>query len=181
MNQQPVSRTCFVCGVENPAGLHMRFYETDTEPAQVVAEYTVPAHFQGYPGVVHGGIIASMLDEVTSRTIFRGSPTRFVVTAKLAVRYRKPVPVETPLRLTGRVVEDKGRVITVAGEILGPDGTLLAEAEATLVEVEASFFGEADLSESNWRVYPDERPARDSAENQGAIELGITGEVDDDH
>lgn len=163
MNQQPVSHDCFVCGVDNPAGLRMRFYESDTDPIQVLAEYTVPAQYQGYPGVVHGGIVATMLDEVTSRTVFRGDPPRFVVTARLAVRYRKPVPVETPLRLTGRVVEDKGRIITVAGEILGPEGTLLAEAEATLVEVEPSFFGEAMLSSQSWQVQPEQSPEAASA------------------
>jgi acyl-coenzyme A thioesterase PaaI-like protein len=168
MNQQPVSRNCFVCGVNNPSGLHMRFYETNTNPVSVIAEYTVPAHFQGYPGVVHGGIIATMLDEVTSRTIFRGDPPRFVVTAKLSMRYRKPVPVETPLRLIGRVVEDRGRVITVAGEIQGPDGAILAEAEAVLVEVEPSFFGEANMSQSDWQVYPDERPVAGAAGDPGA-------------
>src|SRR5512142_1421973 len=133
MNQQAVSRDCFVCGIENPAGLHMRFYETGADPVRVIADYTVRARYQGYPGVVHGGIVAAMLDEVTSRTIFRGDPPRFVVTARLSVRYRKPVPVETPLRLTGRVVEDKGRIINVAGEIFGPGDALLAEAEAVLV------------------------------------------------
>ncbi len=73
------------------------------------------------------------------------------------------------------------RVITVAGEVLGPDGILLAEAEAVLVEVEPSFFGEAELSESNWRVYPDDHPVKDEVESHGAIELGNTGEVDNDH
>lgn len=156
MNQQPVSHNCFVCGVENPAGLRMRFYESDTDPVEVHAEYTVPSQYQGYPGVVHGGIIATMLDEVTSRTVFRGDPPRFVVTARLSVRYRKPVPVETPLRLTGRVVADKGKIISVAGEIAGPDGALLAEAEATLVEVEPAFFGEGMLSSQDWQVYPEQ-------------------------
>ncbi len=156
MNQQPVSHDCFVCGVDNPAGLRMRFFESDTEPVQVKAEYTVPARYQGYPGVVHGGIIAAMLDEVTSRTIFRGTPPRFVVTARLSVRYRKPVPVETLLQLTGRIVEDKGKVITVAGEIVGPEGTLLAEAEAVIVEVEPTFFGDSAFSRQDWQVFPDE-------------------------
>jgi acyl-coenzyme A thioesterase PaaI-like protein len=171
MTQQPLSRDCFVCGVENPVGLRMRFTEHVSEapgPVQVTAEYTVPAHYQGYPGVVHGGIIATMLDEVTSRTIFRGDPPRFVVTARLSVRYRKPVPVETPLRLTGRVVEDKGRVISVAGEIFGPGGVLLAEAEALLVEVDASFFGDSELSSQNWRVLPPE--TREPGENRGGEE-----------
>lgn len=155
MNQQASSRDCFVCGVENDAGLHMHFFETETSPVEVTARYTVPARYQGYPGVVHGGIIAAMLDEVTSRTIFRGDPPRFVVTARLDVRYRKPVPVETPLRLTGRVVEEKGRVITVAGEIYGPGDTLLAEAQAVIVEVDPSFFGPPDERMLGWQVYPD--------------------------
>ncbi len=154
MNLQPNSQNCFVCGIENEAGLHMRFFESETDPVQVNAEYTVPARYQGYPGVVHGGIVASMLDEVTSRTVFRGDPPRYVVTARLSVRYRKPVPVETPLKLTGRLVEDKGKVITVAGEITNQAGTVLAEAEAVLVEVDASFFGEA-LNSQGWQVYPE--------------------------
>jgi uncharacterized protein (TIGR00369 family) len=154
MNRQPVSYNCFVCGVENEAGLRMNFFETDTDPVQVVTEYTVPTRYEGYPGVVHGGIVAAMLDEVTSRTIFRGDPPRLVVTAKLSIRYRKPVPIETPLRLTGRVVKDKGRVITVAGEIFGPGDVLLAEGEATLVEVDSEFFGDASVDSERWRLYP---------------------------
>jgi uncharacterized protein (TIGR00369 family) len=157
MIQQPVSRNCFVCGVDNQAGLHMQFYETDSDPVEVHVDYTVPAQYQGYPGVVHGGIIATMLDEVISRTVFRGDPPRFVVTAKLSIRYRKPVPVETPLKLVGRVVEDKGKVISVAGEIYGPEGTLLASGDAVLVEVERSFFGEVDQDSASWNVYPEDQ------------------------
>lgn len=64
-NRQPNSRHCFVCGVENPHGLHLTFKQT--APDEVTVEYTVPEHFQGYPGVVHGGIVAAMLDEVAGR------------------------------------------------------------------------------------------------------------------
>ena len=62
---QPNSRHCFVCGLENNYGLKLRFKETG--PGEVTADYTVPEHFQGYPGVVHGGIVTAMLDEVTGR------------------------------------------------------------------------------------------------------------------
>jgi acyl-coenzyme A thioesterase PaaI-like protein len=154
MKQQGSATNCFVCGVRNDTGLQIRFFETESSPVRVTAEYTVPSRYEGYPGVVHGGIIASMLDEVTSRTIFRGEPLRFVVTARLNIRYRKPVPIETPLRLNGWIVEDKGKVITVAGEMLGPGDVLLAEAEAVLVEVDPSFFGEA-LTEDAWQTHPD--------------------------
>lgn len=154
MNQQPSAQHCFVCGVENPAGLQIRFFETEAEPVEVRAEYTVPQRYQGYPGVVHGGILATMLDEVASRAVFRGDPPRMVVTAKLTVRYRKPVPVETPLLLSGRIVEDKGRVVQVAGEIRDTGGVLYAEADVTLMEVDPLAVGTTTVTAENWKVYP---------------------------
>lgn len=163
MIQQPSARYCFVCGVENPAGLHIRFFETETQPVEVHAEVTVPDHFQGYPGVVHGGILATMLDETASRTIFRGDPLRFVVTGKLSIRYRKPVPVATPLKLVGRVVEDKGRVILTSAQVLDSDGRLLAEADVTLMEVESRYIGDR-MHPDDWKVYPVDEPDKDGGE-----------------
>lgn len=155
MNRQPNARHCFVCGVDNESGLQMAFYETNDDPVQVVAEITVPDRFQGYPGIVHGGIIAAMLDETISRTVMRGDPPRVVVTAKLSIRYRRPVLVGIPLRITGRVVEDKGRVIRVAGEITNPEGTLLAEGEAVVSEVDPTVLGGRLPETEDWKVYPD--------------------------
>lgn len=79
-----------------------------------------------------------------------------MVTASLSVRYRKPVPVDTPLRIIGRVIDDKGKVIKVAGEVLGPNDILLAESQAVLVEVPQDFFGEVFNEQESWQVYPDE-------------------------
>ncbi len=153
MEKQSNSRSCFVCGVENVHGLHLKFYET--APGEVQAEYVVPAHFQGYPGVVHGGVIASMLDEVTGRTLMHGDPPRFMVTARLSIRYRKPVPVGQPLRLIGHAGKDSGRVAEAKGEILGADGTLLAEADAVMVDIPESSLAAVDLEALGWKVYPD--------------------------
>lgn len=157
MIQQPSALQCFVCGVENEAGLHVRFFETEGDSLEVQAQYCIPAHYQGYPGVAHGGIVAALLDETATRSVFRGDPPRFVVTAKLAVRYRRPVPLETPLRLVGRIREERGKVITVESEIRGMDGAILADAEAVLREVDAAFFGDA-LNQQGWQVYADEDP-----------------------
>ena len=77
---QPNSRHCFVCGLENHFGLKLRFIETG--PGEVSAEYTVPDQFQGYPGLVHGGIVTAMLDEVTGRAHMSDGETRFMYTAK---------------------------------------------------------------------------------------------------
>lgn len=157
MNLQANARLCFVCGVENQNGLRMRFYETGTQPVVVSSTYTVPRQFEGYPGIVHGGVVAAMLDEATTRTVMRGDPPRFAVTAQMTIRYRKPVPIETPLTITARVVKESGRVVTISGEIIGPSDVLLAEAETTVVHVDQQFFGETPPEDAmGWRIYPDD-------------------------
>ena len=89
MNKQPNSEMCFVCGRNNPVGLHMRFH--DDGESKVASEFTVPDHYQGYPGIVHGGVLAAMLDEVVARVSMIGDPHHFMISVKLAVLYRHPV------------------------------------------------------------------------------------------
>lgn len=133
----------------------MHFYES--APGEVTAEYTVKEQHQGYPGIVHGGIVAAMLDEVTGRAHM--GPTdnpRFMFTARLDVRYRKPVPVGKPLRLVGKAENGKSRMATAKGYLYGPEGDLLAEAEAILVNVPESMVNQTDLESLGWKVYPDD-------------------------
>ena len=152
--KQPSSLHCFVCGVENPVGLHQTFY--DQPDGTVISEITVPDRYQGYPGVVHGGIIASMLDEVAGRSAMQGDTTRLMMTAKLEIRYRKPIPTGQLLRLVGRLGRRRGRLTIVTGEIRLPDGSLGAEAEALLSDTPDAFRGAAGFERTGWRVYPDE-------------------------
>lgn len=151
--KQPNSKHCFVCGRENPYGLKLNFYETT--PGEVVVEYTVPEQFQGYPGVVHGGVVAAILDEVTGRVHMGGFPPRFMFTARLDVRYHKNVPVGKPLRIVGYAGKSKERTATASGKIFGPEGDLLAEAEALLVNVPDEITDQVDLEALGWKVYPD--------------------------
>ena len=152
-NLQPNSRHCFVCGIANPFGLHLRFYETG--PGEVTSDYLVPDHFQGYPGVVHGGVVAAMLDEVTARAHMRGDQPRFMYTARLEIKYRKNVPVGQPLRLVGQAGKLRGKAATSVGRIYGPDGELLAEAEALLVNVPQDLVTNVDLEALGWKIYND--------------------------
>jgi acyl-coenzyme A thioesterase PaaI-like protein len=131
--KQPNSNYCFVCGRENPYGLHLEFYET--APGEVVVDYIVPEQFQGYPGVVHGGVVAAMLDEVTGRVHMGGYPPRFMFTGRLNIHYHKNVPIGKPLRIIGRAGKSRERTAIAIGQIFGPDGELLADAEAILVNV----------------------------------------------
>lgn len=153
---QPNSRMCFVCGLENPVGLRLRIYRTS--PGEIEATFTVPAHFQGYPGVLHGGITASILDEFCGRVHMGDDPLspRFVYTAKLEVKYRRNVPVGAPLRVVGRAARSKGRLAEGwAGIYDEPSGELLAEGRAILIDVPRESLDFPKLDELGWRVYPE--------------------------
>jgi acyl-coenzyme A thioesterase PaaI-like protein len=159
--RQPNSRHCFVCGVENAFGLKLVFYTT--APGELQADYTVPARYQGYPGVVHGGVVAAMLDEVGGR-VYTGDPAapRFMFTAKMEIRYRKNVPVEQPLRLVGRAGKDRGRSATATAAIYSAGGELLAEAELLLVNLPAEALPWQNLEQLGWKVYDEiPEPAHD--------------------
>lgn len=154
--KQPNSRFCFVCGLENPVGLHLHIYEA--EPGVIESSYTAPDHFQGYPGVLHGGIVATLLDEISGRAHMGSDPMqpRFMFTAKMEVKYRRNVPVSKPLRIVGKAGKTKGRMAEAwAGIYDSETGELLAEGNTTLVNVPTEQFDVSRLSELGWRVYPD--------------------------
>ena len=151
---QPSSKSCFICGVENPFGLQLRFYESVS--GEVSAEINVPEHYQGYPGIVHGGVVAAMLDEVSGRSLMMSADKpRFMFTGRLNIRYRKNVPTGQPLRLVGRAGVDKGRSATATSAIYNQDGVLLAEADALLVNVPDEMVSIDDLESFGWKVYPE--------------------------
>ena len=129
----------------------MDFYTI--EPGRCHAEVVIPVHYEGYPGVVHGGIVAAILDETGGRALMT-DPNRFMVTAQLNVRYRKPVPSETLLEVIGMAIERKGRVSKAHSEIKNQAGEVLAEAELVLVDIPESQLAEMDPEELGWRVYP---------------------------
>ena len=150
LNRQPNSDDCFVCGRKNPRGLHMIFY--DNGDSEVVSNYSVSTYYQSYPGIVHGGIVAAMLDEAVGRVAMIGDHHHFMLSVRMEVKYRQPVPTETPLTILGRVVRLRGRLGKAVGEILLPDGTVAAEAALTLADVPADMFEGVDAESLGWRV-----------------------------
>jgi uncharacterized protein (TIGR00369 family) len=142
---------CFVCGLENLAGLKLVFYETG--PAEVTATYTPPDQFQGYPGLLHGGIVASLLDEVGGRVVMIGDHKHFMLTAKMEVKYRRPTPLGQALTVYGRLVKQRGRLALAHAELRLPDGTVTAEAELTLADLPGDTVRDGDLEALGWRVY----------------------------
>ncbi len=152
--RQPNSKYCFVCGLQNPNGLRLVFY--DDGGAAVRADFQVVPHFQGYPGVVHGGIVASILDEAIGRVVLIHDHHKFMFTANLAVKYRQPVPTEQPLYVLGTLLKQRGRIAQANGAIYLADGTAVATAELTLADLPADFRAQADLVALGWRVYGDD-------------------------
>lgn len=152
--RQPNSDFCFVCGRKNPNGLYMAFF--DNGENEVYSEYTVSEKFQGYPGVVHGGVVAAMLDEAVGRVAMIGDHDHFMMSVKMEVKYRHPVPTETPLFIVGKVVRLRGRLGKAVGEIILPDQTVAAESAMILADVPAEMLANADMDALGWRV--DELP-----------------------
>ena len=161
MEKQANSRLSFVCGLDNPVGLHLSFYET--AHGEVSVNFTPPEQYQGYHGVLHGGIVASILDETAGRAHMGNFPPRFMFTAKLEVKYRRNVPVGQPLKIIGRAGKARGRMAESWSGIFNQQGDLLAEAKVLLVEV-PNPPDPLDLEASGWKVYPD-CPAQQVDEN----------------
>ena len=118
--------TCFVCGSKNPIGLKAEF-TTDESECSSSARVQVASEFQGWQDVVHGGVLAALLDEACIYAC-RAKADQ-CVTAELQVRYRKPVPVGASIEVTGRL-EDSSRKIWQASAQLKIDDSLYAEAQA---------------------------------------------------
>jgi uncharacterized protein (TIGR00369 family) len=122
---------CFGCGQANEAGLRLEFLLK--EDGGVVTLPTVGDTFEGHPGYLHGGIIATLLDEAMSKAArARGLVT---MTRKLEVEYLRPVPSGAPLRVEGRVMQSEGRKHWIEAEIRDGGGTVLAQAKGVFVEV----------------------------------------------
>jgi acyl-coenzyme A thioesterase PaaI-like protein len=149
----PNSRHCFACGLENPIGLKLEFYAD--EEGGVVGEYSIPRQFEGYPGIAHGGIVTTILDEVLTRVFLVEDHNRLMYTGKITTRLRQHVPVEEPLRLSGHAVRDRGRTGEAVAQIRNAAGETLAEAEALMVALKPGELDQHDLRGLGWQVYPD--------------------------
>jgi acyl-coenzyme A thioesterase PaaI-like protein len=105
---------CFGCSPTNPRGLALRFRR---EGDEIHARYTIPDALHGAPGIAHGGIVATLLDEVSCAVAALLLDQR-VVTGELSVRYEQPVPVEAPLDLLARVASRAHpRYAVIDGEV----------------------------------------------------------------
>lgn len=116
---------CFGCSPDNPIGLNMEFY---TDGESIVSEWDPQNHFQGYVNVLHGGIQATLMDEIASWLVYALLDTAGV-TANLNVNYLKPVYINGPIQIKARLKERGERKAIIKAEILNEKGIVCSEGE----------------------------------------------------
>lgn len=123
---------CFGCGRHNPIGFHLVF-ERDEDG--VVARYTPRAEDQGFPDVMHGGLLSLLLDEAMGWAMYADAV--FAVTAKMEVRFRRAVGLLDPITARARITRNRGRRIDVEAKLTSDSGDVLVEAVALFMRMSA--------------------------------------------
>jgi uncharacterized protein (TIGR00369 family) len=128
---------CFGCGGANERGMQLTFEQDDTT-RRIRGVFRIGADFQGATGNLHGGIIATLLDEVMAKV--SRFEKDYAVTGELAVEYLKPVPVGEELTVDGWETERSGRLRMRQGEIRNSVGVVLARGRGKFVEIDPGRF-----------------------------------------
>ena len=140
---------CFGCGKLNTEGLGIDF---EVDDGRVEGRFVARNSHQGYPGVTHGGIAATAMDEAMGWAMYAAGA--WAMTAKMEVKYRKAIPLNEELVVTAGVVRDRGRMLEAVAEIRSLAGDRLAEAKALFVrlprdkehELQEFFLGEGSTA-----------------------------------
>ena len=122
------ARGCFGCGDLNPKGLKLAFR---LEDGVAVAEFDPDPQHQGYPGLMHGGLVATILDEAMGWAIYGEGV--WAMTARMQVRFRRSVPLDRRLRVRAYITNRRQRLVQARAELLDDGGTLLAEGEGAFL------------------------------------------------
>ena len=126
LNDETDYGLCFACGPRNPSGLRLRFAR---EGERVTTTFQGREQYQGFPGYLHGGVITALLDEVMSRVSLLED--RWTMTARLDVRFRKPVLVGQEVRAVAEKAGPTGKFLDARGRVELPDGSVAADAVGT--------------------------------------------------
>lgn len=137
LNDTTDYQRCFACGQHNPFGLHLVFR---LENATIVTEFQPREEHQGFPGVIHGGIVAAVLDESLGRTSILAEHPEWTMTGRLDVRYRRYVPYGPLLRVRASLSNQRRRMVQATGIVTLADDeqTVLAEAQGTFLSLTPS-------------------------------------------
>lgn len=119
---------CFGCSPDNPIGIHMEFYENRDE---IISFWHPQTQYQGWVDTMHGGILATIIDETAGWVVFRKLQTSGMTT-KLELKYRKPVMTTEPqITVRGHIVEQRRNLVTINVSIENSKGETCVEGRAT--------------------------------------------------
>jgi acyl-coenzyme A thioesterase PaaI-like protein len=138
---------CFGCGPANPQGLHLVFSTDTTDPANPIAtaNFELDRLHEGPPGYIHGGIVATLLDEAMSKL---NRPLNVLaMTRHMEIDYLRPVPLYKPLVLESRHLRREGRKLFHQAEIQSPTGEVLARAKGLFIVVDERLLALAGLTQ----------------------------------
>ena len=149
--KQPNSKMCFICGLKNNMGLKAAFYETDKN--ELIAIFKPCHEHQGYPGRLHGGIAAAILDETIGRAVTIGKDADvWGVTLEFSIKFKKPIPLEEELKVIAKLTEDGRRIFKGTGKILLSDGKTAAIGKGKYIKLPIEKIADFDKDENDWRV-----------------------------
>ena len=135
------SKNCMICGMENPFSLKAPFYVLDD--GSVASIITFKSIHQSYPDRTHGGMVSALLDELMGRALWVNEPEMFGVTTTLNITYRKPTPLDTPVKARAYLTFNSARGMAAKGQIYDMAGNLLVEGNAKYFKVPfKKMFGE---------------------------------------
>lgn len=120
---------CFGCGQNNPIGLRLKYRR---EGDRVATDFTPGDDHQGWPGIVHGGVIATLLYEVIENYAYRARG-EIAMMRGVQIRFRRPAPAGKPIRAAAWETSRGPRAVAASAALTGPDGETIAEADAELV------------------------------------------------
>ena len=154
VKKQKNDTLCFACGVNNPSGLKTYYYEL--ENGELASTFYTREDHQSYPGRLHGGVAAAVLDESIGRAIMITEPQVWGVTMELTLKYRKPVPLDEHLTVISRITKNTHRVFEGSGEILLPNGEVAVSAQGRYLKMAIDKITDEDGQlRANMQYYPD--------------------------
>ncbi len=121
---------CWICGEKNPGGLQLKF-DLNKDERTIQTRFIPTETYQGYDGIVHGGILSALLDEAMAKLAFELGYN--AVTATLSVRFKSPAKVQEKLTIRGEIIQASRRLVLAKATIHREEGTLVAEGESKLV------------------------------------------------
>ena len=147
---------CLVCGLKNQFGLKASFYELENH--ELVAVFKPIEEHQGYPGRLHGGITAAILDETIGRAIMiKYDEKIWGVTVDFSIRYKKPIPLNEELKVAARITDESSRLFEGSGELILTSGEIAATARGKYMKFPIEKVSDFNITEQEWAVMPSPR------------------------